>query len=344
MKPEQSERFFVESLFKKTLDKNKIPLCNLTEVEKLTGDASTRRYYRIETNHDPYVVCVADPILEGRESSPFVQVHKTLLDNNVRVPLIYDSILEKGYFLEEDLGDVTLLHRLADIDSEEEELELYKQSVNELLKIHAIDTDKYIGELFTKLAFDEEKLMSEVLFSIKFFIKRYLGRDLTLNDEATIVSGFLDICKAIEGQHRVLTHRDYHSRNIMIKNDEQVIIDFQDARMGIPQYDLVSLVEDCYYELSPKNADTIKRYYWDNCNCREHFENSYEKFLFFYDLMAMQRIFKAIGSFGFIYAGREDIRYVKYIGYGIEKLRSILLRHPEYNNLRKTLSRIYYAN
>lgn len=344
MKPEQSERFFVESLFKKTLDKNKIPTCSLTEVEKLTGDASTRRYYRIETDRDDYVVCLADPILEGKNTSPFVQVHKALSDNNVRVPIIHDCILEKGYMLEEDLGDITLLHRLAEIESANEELELYKKSVDELLKIHAIDPEKYSTEVFTKLAFDEEKLMGEVLFSIKFFIKRYLGKELTLNDEATIVSGFLDICRNIEGQHRVLTHRDYHSRNIMIKDEEQIIIDFQDARMGIPQYDLVSLVEDCYYELDRNNAEAIKRYYWDNCLSREQFNNDYGSFLHYYDLMAMQRIFKAIGSFGFIYAGREDIRYVKYIGYGIEKLRSILLKHGEYSELRKTISRIYYAN
>ncbi|MCK5884850.1 MAG: phosphotransferase [Bacteriovoracaceae bacterium] len=344
MKPEQAEQFFVESLFKKTLGKSKIPNCALTEVEKLTGDASTRRYYRVETNHDDYVVCLTDPILNDSSTSPFIQVHKALADNFVRVPIIHDSILEKGYLLEEDLGDITLLHRLAEVETVDDELELYKQSVDELLKIHAIDPKKYSQEIFTKLAFDEEKLMSEVLFSIKFFIKRFLGKDITLNDEATIVSGFLDICRNIEGQHRVLTHRDYHSRNIMIKNNEQIVIDFQDARMGIPQYDLVSLVEDCYYELDRNNVEIIKRYYWDNCKCRENFENNYKRFLYFYDLMAMQRIFKAIGSFGFIYAGREDVRYVKYIGYGIEKLRTILLKHKEYSELRKTLSRIYYAN
>lgn len=344
MKPEQSERFFVESLFKKSLENKKIENCNLTEVEKLTGDASTRRYYRVETNNDSYVVCLADPIIESRDKSPFVQVHSALISNNVRVPVIHDSDLKKGYLLEEDLGDITLLQHLAGIDDHDEEFEIYKKSIDELIKIHSIDIDKYQSESFTKLAFDEEKLMSEVLFSIKFFIKRFLGCELSLADEATIVSGYLDICKKIEAEKMVLTHRDYHSRNIMIKNGEQVVIDFQDARMGIPQYDLVSLIEDCYYEIDSDNAEALRKYYWDNCSCNSFFDHSYERFIYFYDLVAMQRIFKAIGSFGYIFAGRDDVRYVKYIGYGMEKLRSIFLRHDEYKNLRKTLSRIYYAN
>lgn len=344
MKLEQSERFFVESLVKQSIERAKISDRTISEIDKLTGDASTRRYYRVGTDKNSYVVCVADPIVEGKEKSPFIQVHKALHENNVRVPHLPDMMLDKGYYLEEDLGDVTLLNRLSHIESKEEEFDLYKQSIDLLLAIHSIEPDRYRGEIFTRLAFDEEKLMSEMLFSIKFFIKRFLNCDLQLEDEAIIVSSYLEICRKIETEYRVLTHRDYHSRNIMVKGEEMVVIDFQDARMGIPQYDLVSLLEDCYYQLAPENVEKLKLYYWESFSGKEHFDHSYEKFCYYYDLMAMQRVFKAIGSFGFIYAGRQDLRYVKYIGFGMEKLRSILLKHPEYTPLRKALSRVYYGN
>lgn len=344
MKPEQSERFFVESLVKQSIERGKITDREVHEIDKLTGDASTRRYYRVQGDEDSYVVCVADPIVEGKEKSPFLQVHRALDENKVRVPHLPDTMLDRGYYLEEDLGDVTLLHRLALIESEAEELELYKQSIDLVLAIHSIDPERYRGEQFTKLAFDEEKLMTEVLFTVKFFIKRFLKCDISLEDESVIVSSFLEICRKIENEYRVLTHRDYHSRNLMVKKDEMIVIDFQDARMGVPQYDLVSLLEDCYYQLSPNNVQKLKKYYWESFPGKQHFDHSYEKFCYFYDLMAMQRVFKAIGSFGFIYAGRQDLRYVKYIGYGMEKLRSLLLRYPEYNALRKVLSRVYYGN
>ncbi len=344
MKPEQSERFFVESLVKQSIERGKINDREVREIDKLTGDASTRRYYRVQADKDSYVVCVADPVIEGKDQSPFLQVHRALHENKVRVPHLPDTMLDRGYYLEEDLGDVTLLHRLADIESEKEELELYKKSIDLVLAIHAIDPERYRQEQFTKMAFDEEKLMNEVLFTIKFFIKRFLKCELSLEDESIIVSTFLDICRKIENEHRVLTHRDYHSRNLMVKGDEMIVIDFQDARMGIPQYDLVSLLEDCYYQLSPENVDKLKKYYWESFPAKHAFQNSYHNFCYYYDLMAMQRVFKAIGSFGFIYAGRQDLRYVKYIGYGMEKLRSLLLKYPEYNGLRKALSRVYYGN
>lgn len=344
MKLEQSERFFVESLVKQSIERDKIEDRSICEIDKLTGDASTRRYYRVETDLSSYVVCVADPIVEGKEKSPFIQVHQALQENNVRVPHLPDILLDRGYFLEEDLGDITLLNRLAHIEDREEEFQLYKKAIDLLLSIHSIDPERYKGEIFTRLAFDEEKLMNEMLFTVKFFIKRFLNCDLSLEDEAIIVSSYLEICRKIETEYRVLTHRDYHSRNIMVKNEEMVVIDFQDARMGIPQYDLVSLLEDCYYQLAPENVERLKKYYWESFSGKEYFDDSYEKFCHYYDLMAMQRVFKAIGSFGFIYAGRQDVRYVKYIGFGMEKLRSILLRHNEYTPLRKALSRVYYGN
>ena len=160
MKPEQSERFFVESLVKQSIERGKINDREVREIDKLTGDASTRRYYRVQADKDSYVVCVADPVIEGKDQSPFLQVHRALHENKVRVPHLPDTMLDRGYYLEEDLGDVTLLHRLADIESEKEELELYKKSIDLVLAIHAIAPERYRQEQFTKMAFDVETSFS----------------------------------------------------------------------------------------------------------------------------------------------------------------------------------------
>ena len=69
-----------------------------------------------------------------------------------------------------------------------------------------------------------------------------------------------------------------------------------------------------------------------------------EEFLYLYDMMSIQRVFKAIGSFAYIYADREDQRYVKYMGYAFEKLRNIMIRHDSFSKERKILSGIYYAS
>src|SRR6478735_4367234 len=120
MKPEQAERFFIEELFNKTQDKNILKDDKLEEVDKLTGDASTRRYYRIFTNKDSYVVSLDNPFNEDFEKHPFVSVQQFLEKNHVKVPVILDHNLSRGYLLQQDLGNETLLQHISGINSTEE--------------------------------------------------------------------------------------------------------------------------------------------------------------------------------------------------------------------------------
>ena len=142
----------------------------------------------------------------------------------------------------------------------------------------------------------------------------------------------------------VLTHRDFHSRNIMVKEKEFIMIDFQDARMGIPQYDLVSLLEDSYYDIMEENKKALIQYYFDSLSCEIHEQGN---FLTFYDLykdMLLQRAIKAIGSFSYIYELRKDVRYIKYIGHTLEKIRKTMMDDERYTSLRLLLSKYYYES
>ena len=130
----------------------------------------------------------------------------------------------------------------------------------------------------------------------------------------------------------------------MVKDGEFILIDFQDARMGIPQYDLVSLLEDCYYELSFDSREKLIEYYYENLPAEIHGQENFENFKCLYRDMALQRVFKAIGSFSYIYETRKDVRYVKYIGFAMEKLKCILLQDNKYEKLRKTLFGYYYES
>ena len=105
MKPEQSERILVEELFKKTINKNLLKDDIVENIEKLTGDASTRKYYRIWTANTSYVACLDNPIADPNIEPTFLKLQRVLHQENVRVPLIFDKELGTGYILEEDLGD-----------------------------------------------------------------------------------------------------------------------------------------------------------------------------------------------------------------------------------------------
>jgi aminoglycoside/choline kinase family phosphotransferase len=154
MKPEQSERILVEELFKKTINKNLLKDDIVENVEKLTGDASTRKYYRIWTTRFSYVVCLDTPILDLNEEPSFLKLQRVLHSENVRVPLILDKDLGTGYLLEEDLGDLTFLKEISQITSLKEEFDFYRKAIDLMVKIHSVDIDKYKNESLTKIAFD----------------------------------------------------------------------------------------------------------------------------------------------------------------------------------------------
>lgn len=344
MKPEQSERILVEELFKKTISKNLLNDDVVENIEKLTGDASTRKYYRIWTSTTSYVACLDSPIADLSDEPSFLKLQRVLHAENVRVPLILDKDLGTGYILEEDLGDITFLKDIAQISSKEEEFQFYKKSIDLMVAIHNVDIAKYKDESFTKLAFDTEKLFAEMEFTKKYFLKMYLGLDVSTSAVEALYKRLYDMCYKLSNEPRVLVHRDYHSRNLMIKNGEQVVIDFQDARLGTPLYDLVSLLEDCYYQLDNSNKEKLIQYYFGTYFKKFDPSKSFEDFMYLYDMMTIQRVFKAIGSFAYIYADRKDLRYVKYIGYAFEKVRAIMLSHEDFAKERKILSSLYYAN
>lgn len=344
MKPEQSERILVEELFKKTISKNLLNDDVVENIEKLTGDASTRKYYRIWTSTTSYVACLDTPINDPGNEPTFLKLQRVLHAENVRVPLILDKELGTGYILEEDLGDVTFLKDISQITTKEEEYDFYKKAIDLMASIHNVDVNKYKDEFFTKLAFDTEKLFAEMEFTKKYFLKMFLALDVTTPAVEALYKRLYDMCYMISGEPRVLVHRDYHSRNLMIIKGEQVVIDFQDARMGTPLYDVVSLLEDCYYQISAENKDKLIKYYFNTYFKKFDKEKSFEQFQYLYDMMAIQRVFKAIGSFAYIYADRKDLRYVKYIGYAFEKVRSLMLNHEDFAKERKILSSLYYAN
>ncbi|MEI8348107.1 MAG: phosphotransferase [Pseudomonadota bacterium] len=329
--------------FQQSINKQKISDQKIISIEKLTGDASSRSYFRLKTNKNSYVIC-HDLSLSQQSDPRVILLQGTLGHHGVRVPRFYDVELSQHYILQEDLGDQTLLRQLATINNVDEEYHMLEKAIDHLVKIHSIDTQLYLQACFTKEAFDQDKLMWEVNFTVKNFLGQYLKYQLSSDEERVIGESFEGLCRQLAAGPRLLCHRDFHARNIMVCGDELVLIDFQDARMGLPQYDLVSLLEDCYYRYHPTNTQKIRYYYWEKFLKNKKYFNKQEDYEHTYDLMAIQRIFKAIGSFAFFATEKQNPRYLKYIGHSFENLKFFLLKDKEWDELRKLLCRIYYAH
>ena len=123
----------------------------------------------------------------------------------------------------------------------------------------------------------------------------------------------------------------------MLKLDEMRVIDFQDARMGPIQYDLVSLIRDSYVNLNESMENQILSYYLSEAKnylpknfSRSHFDEMYE-------IQTIQRCFKACGSFSSFFNHRADTRYLKYISHTLTRVVKSLELFPEYKNLTQVL-------
>ena len=177
---------------------------------------------------------------------PFVNVSGLLAAMPVPVPRILAVSDALGIIALQDLGDVTLQAHLG-AASPAEHAALYREAVALIETMQRRGTELASPDYVPYgIAFDVEKLTWELDFFIKHFIEAYRGVVIPGPERDELRREFAVLVEELAAEPRVLCHRDYHSRNLMLHHDRLYIIDFQDARMGPDTYDLVSLLRDAY--------------------------------------------------------------------------------------------------
>jgi aminoglycoside/choline kinase family phosphotransferase len=183
--------------------------------------------------------------------------------------------------------------------------------------------------------FDLEKLTWELQFFIKHFLEAYRGASLSEPARAALSTECEAIAEELASEAGVLCHRDYHSRNLMLHGGRLYIIDFQDARMGPDTYDLVSLLRDSYVDFSDQQVDALIAFFLvaRGASSREN-----DDFRRRFDLMALQRNLKALGTFGFQTTSRGNTVYIQYIPRTLTYVRANLARYGRFGRLRELLA------
>ncbi len=281
-----------------------------TAMEPLAGDASTRQYWRVRADRRTCVLCRDPGFINKPETEYPFTVMYNLLKDSAPVPEIYAMDNGPGLFLLQDLGD-DLLEYVIPLGDGNTTTRLYQSCVENLFSIQMI---RGKGSVPFSLSFDIEKLMFEFDFFIEHALGGYFRAGLTGHDRDALRSAFLEIAEALfRPEHFVLVHRDYHSRNLIVFNDIPYIIDFQDARMGLPQYDAVSLLRDSYMTLNNDIFDYLKNYYYEGGKEMDIHTMGRDEFNYYFDLMAFQRNIKALGTFGYQVSVKGNARYERYI-------------------------------
>jgi aminoglycoside/choline kinase family phosphotransferase len=303
-------------------------------VVALTGDASDRRYFRVfPGGGDTHVLAVySAPFVYS--SLPFVNTAELFSAMPVPVPKILGHADDLGVLALEDLGDVTLQAHLGSA-SPARHAALYRSAVA------FIDTLQKRGRELANarylpygIAFDVEKLTWEWNFFVRHYLVAYRGAALNDADQEALNAECASIVSELAAQPRVLCHRDYHSRNLMWHKDTLCIIDFQDARLGPDTYDLVSLLRDSYVDLPWAVVDDLIAYFLALQGRAAESDEFRRRF----DLMALQRNLKALGTFGHQTTARGNPVYIQYMPRTLNYVRENLKRYPRFARLNELLA------
>ena len=306
-------------------------------VVPLTGDASDRKYFRIIPADGPSIVLAlhAGPIEFA--TLPFANVGALLQQIPLPVPAILGHADQLGIVALQDLGDVTLQAHLG-AASPAEHAALYRQAVALIEQLQRRGAElRADGYLPYRIAFDVEKLTWELDFFAKHFIEGYRGAAFSAAEREALAAEWASIAGELAGEPRVLCHRDYHSRNLMLSDGSLHIIDFQDARMGPDTYDLVSLLRDSYVDIADRELDELIAYFLA-LKKRDGTTPAEDEFRRRFDLMALQRNLKALGTFGYQTMTRRNTVYIQYIPRTLRYTRTNLGKYPRFARLREILA------
>ena len=270
-----------------TLDSSQI------EINPINSDASFRNYYRVSDHSGTtYVIMDSPPDKENNEQ--FIFISELLTKMEIPSTVVFAKDLSMGFFILSDLGPATLLDHNLDTRIKTKREKLYTEAINILLLIQK-NGNNFVDQL---PVYDLELLETEMNLFLDWYCIKELGISAAQLNEFNLGKSFKYLSESALKQVQVFAHRDYHSRNIMIsKRGELGIIDFQDAVLGPITYDLVSLLRDCYIELSENEIRHWLEVVYQRLINENLLHISYEKFEVDFDLMGCQRHLKAIGIF-----------------------------------------------
>ena len=305
-------------------------------VVPLTGDASDRKYFRvIPSNGQSIVLALHNEPIEFA-SFPFANVAGLLREVPLPVPAVLEHSDPLGIIALQDLGDVTLQAHLG-AATPAEHAALYRQAVAfiELLQRRGAElaSDTYLPY---SVAFDVQKLTWELDYFVRHFIEGYRGVVLPAAKKNALSEEWAWIVEELANEPRVLCHRDYHSRNLMLSDASLYIIDFQDARMGPDTYDLVSLLRDSYVDITDRELDELIAYFLALKRCTP--DGDVDEFRRRFDLMALQRNLKALGTFGYQTMTRGNPVYIQYMPRTLRYARTNLEKDARFARLHDLLA------
>jgi N-acetylmuramate 1-kinase len=280
-----------------------------SKIVPIAGDASSRRFYRAVFNKKSKIVVFSKKD-KYKNLVAYAAVNKFLREKNILAPKLFEYNYEKGIIVIEDFGDLSFYKVLL---KEKNKLKTYKKLVNLLSKIQKIKPKNKINSTIGKFHLIEKYSIKNLHKESGLFFKWYLPIFFKKKEVLYIKKKMTKIlsklyCK-LNFPNKYLVHRDFHVQNLMKVGKKIGVIDSQDALIGNPAYDLVSLIDDVRIKTSNKLKNKIYDYYLKIHRFESH------KFLQDFNILSVQRSLKIIGIFARLYKRDKKPKYLKLIPY-----------------------------
>ncbi|PCK32082.1 aminoglycoside phosphotransferase family protein [Pseudoalteromonas piscicida] len=254
--------------------------------EAITSDASFRRYYRVQMNTASWVV-MESPV-DKLDNTPFIELNKVFAAQGLKVPNIIAEDKKQGFVLLQDLGS----EHLADRVELPSKLADYRALIDLIPLIAKTPNSKWMKP------YDAEFIEMELDIFYQWLVTQWLGLNLTEYQQVQWQNVKIRLVDAMLAQPQVTMHRDFHSRNVIRKQSQWYLIDYQDAVQGPVTYDAVSLLRDCYTRLAKSEFDALLEYSFDSLKSAGLLANidfcAYQRL---FDFTGLQRHLKAAGIF-----------------------------------------------
>ena len=307
--------------------------------EILPGDGSKRIFYRLNNNQDSFIVMANPPIERNaeKENISYLKIGEHLFRKGIPVACIYRYNLDHGWFIMEDLGK-TSLQEIA--EGSKDRIGIYKKVIELLIQMQLEGKKDFNPEwcYHTKRydRFIMEKFESD--YFLTYFLKKLHGLKQNLDE---LKSSFKHLSyNASLADSNFFLHRDFQSRNLIIKGDKIGLIDWQGGRLGPLQYDLASLLIDPYVGLKKQETMTLYDYYITLLEkCLPYISGSFSRY---YPYIAIQRNLQILGAFSYLSKVQGKNRFLVHISPALQSLEGLLkkLNEAELDPLKKMVERL----
>ena len=293
------------------------PHHSAVSVEPIEKGGSGRKFWRLHAGGPSLILVRYGP--DRPENKHYVAIARFLKSVGVRVPGVHFHDEAEGLILMEDAGETDLWSFRA--APWRQRRALYQRTLDQALILHTqahadpgAATLKILQPVFDTALYRWEQ---------DYFFEHCLGRHFGITDRPSLAR-LREIADELAAAPRCLVHRDFQSQNVLVRDGEVCLIDFQGLRPGLAAYDLASLLLDPYVDLSADEREELLAHYLSGLHGPGQHDTA--PFRALYDRCAMQRLMQALGAYGKLGHLDEREQFLEHIPTALARLREVLAR------------------